>query len=528
MLFNSYAFIFVFLPVTLAVFFALGAHHRGLAAGWLAAASMFFYGWWNPVFVPLLAASITANFAFGAAIARARASDAMRRGRRLLFVAISANLLLLCYFKYAGFLATNLGSITGSTFDLGAIVLPLGISFFTFTQIAFLVDALQGKAREYSFTHYALFVTYFPHLIAGPVLHHREMMPQFGEAATYRIRAENIAVGTTIFLIGLFKKTVLADGIAPHAAPVFAAAASGTAVGFFDAWGGALAYTLQLYFDFSGYSCMAIGLSRLFGIRLPLNFNSPYKAGNIIDFWRRWHMTLSRFLRDYLYVPLGGNRHGPARRYLNLAATMVLGGLWHGAGWTFVAWGALHGAYLIVNHAWRTLRTRLGYASARSTRASRALARTVTLAAVVVGWVIFRADSLHAAGLMLRGMAGLSGATLPEAIANALGPLHSLLAATGIETVPGGGGRFVATWTTIAVLLAIALWAPNTQEIMRRYRPALDAADGVRTVTTTSSGPRRDTLAWQPSVPWMLYTGALGAAALLSLTRVSEFLYFQF
>ncbi|MGH9648052.1 MAG: MBOAT family O-acyltransferase, partial [Bryobacteraceae bacterium] len=354
MLFNSYPFLLGFLPVTLFGFFAIGQSSRRLAAAWLAFASLVFYGWWNPIYVLLLAASIAFNYTLGVRIARAR-HRADGAAKRWVVLAVAVNLAVLGYFKYANFFVDNFASVARFHPDIAKIVLPLGISFYTFTQIAFLFDAYRGKVIEFNPVHYALFVTYFPHLIAGPILHHAEMMPQFRQRAIYRVNAENFAVGLTIFAIGLFKKTVLADGIAPFVGPLFSTAAS-SPPSFLDAWGGALTYTCQLYFDFSGYSDMAIGLSRLFGVVLPLNFDSPYKAANIIDFWRRWHMTLSRFLRDYVYFGLGGNRHGLARRYINLFVTMLLGGLWHGAGWTFVAWGALHGVYLMINHAWRALR----------------------------------------------------------------------------------------------------------------------------------------------------------------------------
>jgi alginate O-acetyltransferase complex protein AlgI len=348
-LFNSPEFILFYLPVVVAVFFLLARWQRKAAALWLAVASLFFYGWWNPNFVVLLLASVVFNFYMGSAISRRReaisAFSTAKSVRPLLVLAIGANLALLAYFKYANFFIDSTNALTGSNFALLNIVLPLGISFFTFTQIAFLVDASRGLAREYDFVHYLLFVTYFPHLIAGPVLHHKQMMPQFAERSTYLPNRENIVVGLTIFCVGLAKKVIIADSLSVYASPVFAAAEKGVAITFFEAWGGLLAYTFQLYFDFSGYSDMAIGLSLLFGVTLPINFNSPYQATNIIEFWRRWHMTLSQFLRDYLYVPLGGNRLGVSRRHFNLMVTMVLGGLWHGANWTFVIWGALHGFF---------------------------------------------------------------------------------------------------------------------------------------------------------------------------------------
>ena len=346
MLFNSYEFIFVFLPLTLAGFFALARRGGGRAAmAWLVVASLAFYGWWNPAYVPLLLGSVLANYGLGRYLARCSRTGGQSAGRpggrAVLILGIAGNLVLLGYYKYAGFLAGTAGALTGADLGLDGIVLPLAISFFTFQQIAFLVDAYRGEAAEPGLLRYGLFICFFPQLIAGPIVHHREMLPQFGRARTFQFNPANAAVGVTVFSIGLVKKAVLADGIGAHARPVFDAAAAGAAPDLLTAWSGALAYTFQLYFDFSGYTDMAIGAALLFNIRLPPNFDAPYKATSIIDFWRRWHMTLSRFLRDYIYIPLGGNRHGEPRRYANLMTTMLLGGLWHGAGWTFILWGGL-------------------------------------------------------------------------------------------------------------------------------------------------------------------------------------------
>ena len=507
MLFNSYAFIFVFLPLTLAGFFLIGRFSTAYAAAWLAAASLVFYGYWNVVYVPLLLASIVFNHGVGVRLAA-------RPSRALLTAGVSANLLLLGYFKYADFFVGNLNTlgIPGEGLTLPGVILPLGISFFTFTQIAFLVDVHQRKAAEPSFIHYGLFVTYFPHLIAGPVLHHKEMMPQFARAESYRFEWENFAVGLTIFFIGLAKKVLIADGVAEYARPVFDAAGKGVALSTIDAWGGALAYTFQLYFDFSGYSDMAIGLSRMMGVRLPLNFASPYKAASIIDFWRCWHMTLSRFLRDYLYVPLGGNRKGPARRYVNLLLTMVLGGLWHGANWTFVVWGALHGFYLLVNHAWRAL----GW-TVMSGRLGRIVSVTLTFLCVVVAWVYFRADTLTQANAIIAAMAGANGVTLPYRWVDKLGAVGAWLAAHGVlfqNTATFGGGTQI-NWLLICALIT---WlAPNTQQLMRGFSPALGVGDD-----------QAKCLRWQPTARWLAATALLGAFGILSLTALSEFIYFQF
>ncbi|MBI4192429.1 MAG: MBOAT family protein [Betaproteobacteria bacterium] len=518
MLFNSYVFIFAFLPVTLAGFFLLGRHQPLLAAAWLTAASLFFYGWWNPVYVWLLALSIVFNYACGIRISRAgMRGDGETRKRTLIF-AVTVNLIVLAYYKYSNFFLTSINHVTGAGLSFGEIVLPLGISFFTFTQIAFLADAYYGKVREYNFVHYGLFVTYFPHLIAGPVLHHAEMMPQFQQPVTYRFSFENAAVGITIFVIGLFKKVMLADNVGAYAKPVFDSAAAGITLTALEAWCGALAYTFQLYFDFSGYSDMAIGLSRLFGVVLPLNFHSPYKAVNIIDFWRRWHMTLSRFLRDYLYIPLGGRRKGATRRYLNVMITMALGGLWHGAGWTFVLWGTLHGLYLVINYGWRALRTRLGHDLRRATRWGRACACLVTFVAVVIGWVLFRAADITAATAMLKAMAGMNGLVLPDFWLPKWGALGEWLAAHGVRfgdthDLVGGG---VVNW--IWILLLVVWFAPNTQQLLAAWRPAL----------ALFAESYRGRLAWRPTPLYALLTAALALLAIFNLHKQSEFLYFQF
>jgi alginate O-acetyltransferase complex protein AlgI len=499
MLFNSYAFLFAFLPVALAGYVLLGRRSVTLAAGWLTLASLFFYGWWDARYLPLLLGSILFNYATGRAIAA-------RAGRpaagRLLALGIGADLALLVVYKYSALFIDSANRLAGLGLPVPELILPLGISFFTFTQIAFLVDAWAGKVHETRLVHYALFVTYFPHLIAGPVLHHGEMMSQFEQARNYRLRLNNVLIGSSIFVFGLAKKVLLADNLAPLAGAVFEGDAH---PGLLTAWGGVLAYTFQLYFDFSGYSDMAIGLSRLFGVKLPLNFDSPYKAATISDFWRRWHMTLSRFLRDYLYIPLGGNKHGPVRRYANLMTTMLLGGLWHGAGWNFLLWGGLHGAYLCVQHAW----------SARF-RLPQPLAVALTFVAVVVAWVFFRATTLHGALDLLAGMAGLHGVALPEAVGRQIGGFAPMLTAAGIRFHPGGGEQFVTTWGWVTVAALIAFLCPNTQQIHARLRPAIERV-------APSGGLR-----FRLSRRWAVGLGLASTVCVLSLSRPSEFLYFQF
>lgn len=506
MLFNSFSFLLAFLPVTLLGYFWLARRDPAWGIAWLALASLFFYGWWELRYVPLLLASITANYGCAQAIRRAQG----RARNWWLGGAIAANLVLLGYYKYANFFYT---SLTGEQSVMLQVVLPIGISFFTFTQIAFLVDTARGFVQEGRFLHYLLFVTYFPHLVAGPVLHHKEMMPQFADPRNAVPRAENFSVGATIFIIGLAKKILLADSLAPYANVLFSAPGEPTLLA---AWGGVLAYTFQLYFDFSGYSDMAIGLSRMFGVNLPLNFNSPYRSVNIIEFWRRWHMTLSRFLRDYLYIPLGGNRRGKVRAKINLMLTMVLGGLWHGASWNFVVWGTLHGLYLVLAHLWQMVRARLGWQG--GSRAGRLGAWALTFVAVVFAWVFFRAADLPSALRIVAGMLGQNGVSLPDAIGVRLGGLQSTLQQLGVTWSLGGGSQFVETWGWVTLAALVAFLMPNTQQIMHRFAPALDH-DG-------SAAPAR--LSWLPSQGSALASGLLAVLCLLALARPSEFLYFQF
>lgn len=510
MLFNSHVFVLAFLPIVLAGFLLLVTHggNRAVVA-WLLSASLFFYAWWNPLYLPLLLTSIVVNYALGCAIERLRTG---RPGtiRWVVAIGVVFNLGLLGFFKYAGFVAETLNWVTDTSLHM-QVVLPLAISFFTFQQIAYLVEVGRGHPAETRPLRYGLFVAFFPQLIAGPIVRDREMLPQLDRFA---IDPSNLAVGIFIFAVGLAKKVIIADGVAPAANAVFGAAEAGVALSFAEAWTGALAYTVQIYFDFSGYSDMAVGLARLFGIHLPINFNSPYKATSIIDFWRRWHMTLSRFLRDYLYIPLGGGRVGRVRRYGNLMITMLLGGLWHGAGWTFVVWGGLHGLYLVANHAWAALALRLGVAPSRP----RALAGLVlTFTAVVFAWVFFRAESFAGAAAMLAGMtaAGPALAALGSFLDGAVGPfgLLDLLYPNVIL-----GLQPVIALPMIAGGLAIAFLAPNVYEITApRYAVRDDWRQALGHLLT-----------WRPTWRWGMVTGAVLAVGILGMGAQNEFLYFNF
>jgi alginate O-acetyltransferase complex protein AlgI len=454
-LFNSIEFIFFFLPFTLLAYHLLakwGFH--GTAMSFLTLASLFYYSWWDVSYLPLILASTLFNFLMGRLILVPR-----RRSRQKIVMAlgVAANLLLLGYCKYAAFFAASLNGLLGTPlFDVPHIALPLAISFFTFTQIAYLADVCMEEAffreKRYGLLPYSLFITVFPQLIAGPILYHGDLIPQFSGRDFFKFSHENICSGLAFFIVGLAKKTLVADGLSEAVDLVFLGARTAT---FFEAWFGAVAYTLQIYFDFSGYSEMAVGLCLMFNMRLPVNFDSPYRALSIVDFWRRWHKTLSSFLKKYLYIPLGGNRHGRWKKARNLFVTMLLGGLWHGAGWTFVVWGALHGVYLLVNHAWRAGASKLGLAL------PRALAWPVTFLSVVVAWVFFRANDIGDALALLKRMFDLKGVSLLSALSRLEYPLLE--------------NNKKQLFPLMALALLLALGCPN---ILRAagYRPESEKA----------------------------------------------------
>ncbi|TAF57283.1 MAG: MBOAT family protein [Oscillatoriales cyanobacterium] len=519
MLFNSIEFLFVFLPLTVVGYRLLrqfGYDH--VATIWLTLLSLGFYGWWNPPYLLLLLGSIAVNYTVGCAIQQAPQASRSRRYRTQ--IGIGFNLVLIGYYKYANFFLDTIDHSFGVNVPIEPIILPLAISFFTFQQIAYLIDVDRGHAPPYTPITYTLFVTFFPQLIAGPIVHHHDIMPQFERAVTDSPTSPNtssptptgrsshhLAVGLTIFTLGLIKKIWIADPISTISSPLFDTASTGQILTCLEAWSATLFYTFQLYFDFSGYSDMAIGAARLFGIILPMNFDSPYKATSISDFWRRWHITLSNFLRDYLYIPLGGSRSG--NPFLNLWITMLLGGLWHGAGWTFVVWGGLHGIYLGVHRAWRlgweAWRDRFPSVSRPSSRlATRlwqqsrfGLAWGATFLAVSLSWVIFRSDRLATAASILESNFRLNGNALGEPVL-----AHGAIAAT---------------------LFLIVLWAPNLLDIMHRYEPAIGRRD-------QNPSPLPRWLLWHPK-PWLgIPFGILIFCALqtLLLAPESEFLYFQF
>lgn len=494
MIFNSYIFIFIFLPITWLSFhycrtkFGIGASFKVLST-----ASLIYYAWWNPSFIFLPLASVVFNFSWGKKIVR---SD---NPKLWVIAGIILNLLLLGYFKYAMFFIENLNFFSGNELDVPSIILPIGISFFTFQQITYLTDLGNGDDPKYSFSDYLLFVTFFPQLIAGPIVHHKEMMPQFREDTSGSLHA-NLSLGMTLFVIGLSKKVLIADTLAPYASLTFGHASDGVAINIISAWIAAFAFSFQLYFDFSGYSDMALGIGAMYGIFLPVNFLSPYKATSLVEFWRRWHISLSRFLKEYLYIPLGGNRVGQVRMLSNLLLTMIVGGLWHGANWTFILWGFLHGAGLSISHLFSKY-FNLGSSKRFVVRASFI---SLTFLFVVLSWVLFRAENFTAAANMYKTMFAFKGVILPIELK---------------ETFPNASfaGDFHKTHVVQIVLAGlIAFLAPNSMQIINNAKFKLPLSQ---------SSTR---LRWSTTKLWVTITAILFLACLFNMSSLSEFLYYQF
>jgi alginate O-acetyltransferase complex protein AlgI len=535
-LFNSSVFLLQFLPAVFAGFLILALTPLQWATRlWVTLASLAFYAWWRPENLPLLIGSMVFNYVLGGALIR-------KPSRALMIFGVAVNVALLAVFKYSAFTVETVNDVLRADLAAPDIVLPLAISFFTFQQIAYLVDANDGNVPEHGFLNYCLFITFFPHLIAGPITHHREMLPQFSDPDRFRPRWDLIAVGMTVFLVGLFKKVMLADPLGACASPIFAAAAAGD-VKAIEAWTGALSYTLQIYFDFSGYTDMAIGLGLMFGIQLPPNFNSPFKARNIIDYWSRWHMTLTRFLTAYIYnpvvialtrrrmekgLPLPKRGRLTVGAFVTLVAfptllTMLISGVWHGAGWQFVVFGMLHGFYLVVAHGWRVWKKHKGLPLDNEARPVVAASVLLTFLCVVVALVFFRAPDVPTALTLLRGMAGANGVTLPNALMN----LPGLAAAAPSLGVAFGELRLVAAWDLLRIgLLLAAVWAlPNSTQWLRDYPTALGLASERGWLERFVPAAR-----WRPSMPTGLAVGAVSVVTLLYALSAAptEFLYFQF
>jgi alginate O-acetyltransferase complex protein AlgI len=535
MLFNSYEFIFAFLPVTMLGFYVLGSKRRDLALLWLTLASLFFYAWWRPINVLLIAPSILINLGLGRLLERHRVTKPAF-ALTILIAGIVFNLCFLGYFKYTMFLRGTINDVFGTDLVLTHIILPLGISFITFQKIAFLVDVHSGRVTSFTLRDYALFVLFFPQLIAGPIVHYREMMPQFRAIST-RFNPEDAAVGLTLFFMGLAKKLLLADPLAAIVSPLYTRAALGSGLGLIDAWIAALGFTLQIYFDFSGYSDMALGLARFFGIKLPVNFNSPLKATSIIEFWQRWHVSLTRFLTAYIYTPLSlrvtRSRMASGKRNITPASfvtalmvptmlTMLVSGVWHGAGYTYIAWGLIHGALISINHAWRLIRRRIWPSATNHALLLSATGFIMTFTSVVVAMVMFRAPTVTVATSIWGDMLALHGVALPDGVLARLGPVAIWLQAIGVHADGAGGAMMFDATLRIALLLVIALCLPNSLEILARHEPAL----GVKPEKHPRWLLRQSQ--WTESPSWAVGMATVAAAGVLSLGQLSEFLYWQF
>ncbi len=472
MLFNSLEFLFIFLPITFFVYFYLNKLKLiKMATAWLVIASLSFYSYWKLDYLPIILVSMIFNYSVGSTLTSEKKLKINRK--LILIVGIIGNVSALCYYKYFDFLIENINTIFSSDFNYMNIVLPLAISFFTFQQIAYLVDSYEYKTKEYDFLTYSLFVTFFPQLIAGPIVHHKEMMPQFANLRNRFLNHKNISIGLFLLAIGLFKKVMIADYLSPFVKTTFDTLDVLTC---FEAWCASFAYSFQLYFDFSGYCDMAMGIGYLFNIVLPQNFNSPYKADSIQDFWRRWHMTLSRFLRDYIYIPLGGNRKGEIKTYRNLFLTFLIGGIWHGANWTFVIWGTLHGLAICFHRFWKKLNKTIPHY----------IAIIITFLFANFTWVYFRALSIDKANNIITSMFGLNG--------------FSPIVVKKMRLVFENGDLKISLFVFIGAFI-IAFFVKNSVEFAKIFKPN-----------------------------WIFYTVTLImlVVSTLSINKVSEFLYFQF
>ncbi len=482
MLFNSFEYIFFFLPVTFFIYFFLLKKRLIIAAkAFLVFASLFFYSWWNPIYLPIILVSMLFNYTVGNLLSK-DAKYTKTSKRQILFFGIFSNIALLGYFKYADFFIENYNYIWNENVGLYHLALPLGISFFTFQQISYLVDSYRKETEEYDFLNYALFVTFFPQLIAGPIVHHKEMMPQFASKWNLIKKYENIATGLFVFSIGLFKKVVIADTFSTWATNGFDHAQT---LNLLEAWATSLSYTFQLYFDFSGYTDMAIGAALLFNIKLPQNFNSPYKAKDIQDFWRRWHITLSHFLRDYIYIPLGGSRVAEWKVYRNLLVTFLLGGLWHGAGWTFVFWGFLHGIALVIHRIWK----KLGFTM------PTILAWFITFNFINIAWVFFRANNFETATKVLKGM--FTGElVLPEKYAHFVHWLHPKISSLWLGDIYAD--KYLLLYLILGAFVLLLKNSTQLQEIFHTNKKTV------------------------------FFSALLFIISFLNMSGVHEFLYFNF
>ncbi len=494
MLFNSVVYIFAFLPITFFIYFYLNKKRLIKASKiFLVFSSLFFYSWWNIKYLPLILISMLFNYTIGRELSN-KYKNRFISSKKLLSIGIIFNLSLLGYFKYMDFFIKNINNIFNSNISMLHLALPLAISFFTFQQIAYLVDSYKNETKEYDFLNYALFVTFFPQLIAGPIVHHSEMMPQFANIKNKVRNYNNIALGLFIFSIGLFKKVVIADTFSQWATYGFDVAKN---LNMLEAWCTSLSYTFQIYFDFSGYTDMAIGTAFLFNIKLPINFYSPYKAINIQDFWRRWHITLSRFLKDYIYIPLGGNRKGKIRTYLNIFITFLLGGIWHGAGWTFIIWGILHGIGLIIYHIWKQIGITI----------PKIIAWFITFNFLNITWIFFRAENFTDVKKIIKGMFKINEYTLSIKWNSLFDSTYKIGQFFGFYS--SKKEHFITIFSIELIIFAfiIVLFTNNSIELSKKF-------------------------AKMKKIPilWLIYSSfLLGVSFLIiSIQKGSEFLYFNF
>lgn len=501
MLFNSFSFIFYFLPATLFVYFLLAYKKSSFAQMiWISCASFVFYACWKKIYLILLLVSVGVNYAFAEYLLR-------NKSKYVLTLGLIFNVAVLAYFKYRYFFVANIVALTNVHWSIKQIALPLGISFITFQKITYLLDIYRGHIQNNSFLKFLVFISFFPQLIAGPIVRYQQLVPQFGDQPK-QFRYHNFNLGLGLFIIGLAKKVLLADSAATYVDPAYHAWEQGQLLSLPEAWIAVLAYAMQIYFDFSGYSDMAIGLAKMLGVKLPINFNSPYKSTNIIDFWRRWHMTLSLFLRDFIYIPLGGNRHGRLRKQFNLMITMLIGGLWHGANWTFVIWGGVHGLMLIINHAWIAALKYIGWHALQVNKVYKFLSFCLTFIGVIFAWILFRAQKMATVKQVILSLFGCNGYSLPNDSYFYQLPLQQF----SLQYLKIQNSAFYF----ISFLIFLVLFLPNSQQIMR-------------TLKTPSSMVLR-TLVWRPNIMHLLYLNALFYASLAVLLgfHAKPFEYFAF
>ena len=545
MLFNSYSFIFIFLPITFLGMLLLGSRSPSGAVLWLGIASLVFYAFWNPIFVTLLLGSIIFNYVVARWIQKRRNIQLQNKLNYILILAITLNIVLLGYFKYTNFFLSTIIEGAGGTFQPLDIIIPLGISFFTFTQIAFLIDVSRGFTSEHNFSRYLLFVTFFPYLIAGPVLHHKQMIPQFSDAKNFRFNQENVCAGISIFIIGLAKKIFLADNLGEIANPFFDTQHTDHPIQLVEAWVGAISYTLQLYFDFSAYSDMAVGLSLIFNLRLPLNFNSPFKASSVIEFWQRWHMSLTKYIGEYLYTPISLKlmRQGLGRAYiLEVLYTLILPtlitffiiGLWHGANWTYVMFGVVHGIFLVINHLYRAFKKKVGWRK-KPNKFNIFCSTVLTYIVVVIAFVFFRADSLSSAYEICLAMFGFHGISLPATVAHFF------------SAIPHQVGFFILSfdgvlpsklftspnWYVFGLLLVgqcIVWFLPNVHQIMLTQKIVCEDLGDRPAIKRPTSLGKLNWLIWKPNLQWGIVLGTVFFVIVLVLAsnKPSTFLYYQF